>query len=115
MQTLKEQINIAERLWIPADTQAILWDMDGVLIDSLSLDLVVCNQLLKQHFRSETEMKSMRYVVFSCLTVYDFLKRSSIGYMTKEGYDKIKDVARKFAEYEGFPSHANAISKRNFN
>ncbi|MCK5524521.1 MAG: HAD-IA family hydrolase [Thiomargarita sp.] len=50
MQTLKEQISIAERLWIPIDTQAIFWDMDGVLIDSLSLDLVVCNQLLKQHF-----------------------------------------------------------------
>lgn len=50
---------------------------------------------------------------FSCVTVYDFLKRSSIGYMTKEGYNKIKDVARKFAEYEGFPSHVNAISKRN--
>jgi HAD superfamily hydrolase (TIGR01509 family) len=43
---------IAERLWIPADTQAILWDMDGVLIDSLSLDLIVCNQLLKQYFGS---------------------------------------------------------------
>ncbi len=53
MQTLKEQISIAERLWIPIDTQAILWDIDGVLIDSLSLDLVVCNQLLQQHFRSE--------------------------------------------------------------
>ncbi len=49
---------------------------------------------------------------FSCVTVYDFLKRSSIGYLTKEGYDKIKDNARKFAEYEGFASHANAISKR---
>ncbi len=50
---------------------------------------------------------------FSCVTVYDFLKRSSIGYMTKQGYDQIKETARKFAEYEGFPSHANAISKRN--
>jgi len=40
---------IAE-LWIPIDTQAILWDMDGVLIDSLSLDLIVCNQLLEQYF-----------------------------------------------------------------
>jgi HAD superfamily hydrolase (TIGR01509 family) len=46
----KNKTLIAERLWIPADTQAILWDMDGVLIDSLSLDLVVCNQLLEQHF-----------------------------------------------------------------
>ncbi|MEZ4526620.1 MAG: histidinol dehydrogenase [Desulfobacterales bacterium] len=51
---------------------------------------------------------------FSCVTVFDFLKRSSIGYMTKEGYDSIKDTARKFAEYEGFPAHANAIKLRQF-
>jgi len=51
---------------------------------------------------------------FSCVTVFDFLKRSSIGYMTKEGYDSIKDTARKFAEYEGFPAHANAIKLRPF-
>ncbi len=49
---------------------------------------------------------------FSCVTVFDFLKRSSIGYATSEGYEKLAEVARKFAEYEGFPSHANAISKR---
>ncbi len=50
---------------------------------------------------------------FSCVTVYDYLKRSSIGYLTREGYDSIKDTAKRFAEYEGFPSHANAIGKRN--
>ena len=49
---------------------------------------------------------------FSCVTVFDFLKRSSIGYVTREGYEKIHDVARKFAEYEGFSAHANAILKR---
>ncbi len=49
---------------------------------------------------------------FSCVTVFDFLKRSSIGYLTREGYDSIKNVAQKFAEYEGFASHANAIAKR---
>jgi histidinol dehydrogenase len=52
---------------------------------------------------------------FSCVTVYDFLKRSSIGYVTQTGYDKLKEVARQFAEYEGFPSHANAIIKRHSN
>jgi histidinol dehydrogenase len=52
---------------------------------------------------------------FSCVTVYDFLKRSSIGYVTATGYDKLKDVARQFAEYEGFPAHARAISKRHSN
>ncbi len=49
---------------------------------------------------------------FSCVTVFDFLKRSSIGFVTEEGYEKLKDVARKFAEYEGFSAHANAILKR---
>ena len=49
---------------------------------------------------------------FSCVTVHDFLKRSSIGYMSEQGYESIKEVSKKFAEYEGFPSHANAIGKR---
>jgi histidinol dehydrogenase len=49
---------------------------------------------------------------FSCVTVFDFLKRSSIGYVTQNGYEKISQVARKFAEYEGFTAHANAILNR---
>ena len=49
---------------------------------------------------------------FSCVSVYDFLKRSSIGYLSKDGFNNIKEIAKKFAEYEGFPCHANAIIKR---
>jgi histidinol dehydrogenase len=49
---------------------------------------------------------------FSCVTVFDFLKRTSIGYVSAEGYQQIKHTAQRFAEYEGFPSHANAIAKR---
>ncbi|MDY6992147.1 MAG: histidinol dehydrogenase [Pseudomonadota bacterium] len=49
---------------------------------------------------------------FSCVSVYDFLKRSSIGYLTKRGYERIKDTALIFAEYEGFPAHARAIRER---
>ncbi len=41
---------IANRLYIPQSTQAILWDMDGVLIDSLSLDFQICDQLLQKQF-----------------------------------------------------------------
>ncbi|CAK0772170.1 Histidinol dehydrogenase [Gammaproteobacteria bacterium] len=51
---------------------------------------------------------------FSCVTVHDFLKRSSIGYLTKEGYARISETARRFAEYEGFAAHAAAITNRNF-
>jgi histidinol dehydrogenase len=50
---------------------------------------------------------------FSCVTVHDFLKRSSIGYLTKEGYDSISGTAQRFAEYEGFSAHAAAIANRN--
>ncbi|MFP4477526.1 MAG: histidinol dehydrogenase [Desulfatibacillaceae bacterium] len=49
---------------------------------------------------------------FSCVSVWDFLKRSSIGYLTKEGYDQLRDVSRRFAEYEGFSAHAAALGKR---
>jgi len=49
---------------------------------------------------------------FSSVTVFDFLKRTSIGYMTREGFDDLKESAVRLAEYEGFPSHANAIKNR---
>lgn len=49
---------------------------------------------------------------FSCVTVFDFLKRTSIGYVSPAAYPEISRVAQKFAEYEGFPSHAAAIRKR---
>lgn len=49
---------------------------------------------------------------FSCVTVFDFLKRSSIGYLTREGFDKLGEVSARLADYEGFPAHANAIRMR---
>ncbi len=50
---------------------------------------------------------------YSCVTVHDFLKRTSIGYLTKEGYGRIAETARRFAEYEGFSAHVAAIANRN--
>jgi len=49
---------------------------------------------------------------FSCTTVFDFLKRSGIGYMTAEGYAGLSEVTRQLAEFEGFPAHAKAVTKR---
>ncbi|HET8910298.1 MAG TPA: histidinol dehydrogenase [Ktedonobacteraceae bacterium] len=49
---------------------------------------------------------------FSCTTVFDFLKRSSIAYMTAEGYASLSETTRRLAEFEGFPSHANAVTER---
>ena len=38
---------LANRLLIPDGIQAILWDMDGVLLDTLTFDYQLCNQLLR--------------------------------------------------------------------
>ncbi|MCI5150447.1 MAG: HAD family hydrolase [Candidatus Electrothrix sp. MAN1_4] len=47
---------IDNRLLIPETTQAILWDMDGVLLDTLGLDLTLCNQLLHKHINKNIHL-----------------------------------------------------------
>ncbi len=49
---------------------------------------------------------------FSSVSVWDFLKRSGIGYLNRQGYDALKDTTTTLADYEGFPAHAMAIRKR---
>lgn len=49
---------------------------------------------------------------FSCVTVFDYLKRTSIGHVTKAGFDQIGPAARTLAQYEGFPSHDRALRFR---
>ena len=49
---------------------------------------------------------------FSCTSVFDFLKRTGIGYMTAEGYQQLSETTRRLAEFEGFPSHARAVIDR---
>lgn len=45
------------------------------------------------------------------LSVTDFVKRSSIGYVTAGAYDTFAKHARTLAKYEGFSSHYNAVSE----
>ncbi|MCS0495256.1 histidinol dehydrogenase [Ancylobacter sp. MQZ15Z-1] len=44
------------------------------------------------------------------LSVTDFLKRSSVGYVTGTAYPEFAGHARRLARYEGFSSHENAVS-----
>jgi histidinol dehydrogenase len=46
----------------------------------------------------------------SPLSVFDFMKRTSIGYVTAAGYPQLARHARVLATYEGFDAHANAVS-----
>ncbi len=47
---------------------------------------------------------------FSPLSVFDFLKRTSIGYVTAKAYPELARHAEILARYEGFDGHALAVS-----
>jgi histidinol dehydrogenase len=47
----------------------------------------------------------------SALSVHDFLKRTTIGYVSEQGYRLLAPHAKRFAEYEGFDGHAIAVSE----
>ena len=47
----------------------------------------------------------------SPVSVFDFLKRTSIAYVTSRGYPLLAKHARTLATYEGFDGHANAVSE----
>lgn len=50
---------------------------------------------------------------FSSVSVWDFLKRSGVGYLSQEGYNRLQGITATLADYEDFPAHALAIRKRN--
>jgi histidinol dehydrogenase len=50
---------------------------------------------------------------FSAVSVWDFLKRSSVAYLSREGYEQLQGHVAVLADYEGFPAHAQAIRLRN--
>lgn len=49
---------------------------------------------------------------YSSVSVRDFMKRSSIGYVTKEGFERLRPYAAHFAKVEGFDSHRLAVEER---
>lgn len=50
---------------------------------------------------------------FSSVSVWDFLKRTGVGYLSREGYANLQGTVAILADYEDFPAHAMAIRKRN--
>ncbi len=47
----------------------------------------------------------------SPVSVFDFMKRTSIAYVTADGYPELARHAHALATYEGFDAHANAVSE----
>jgi histidinol dehydrogenase len=46
----------------------------------------------------------------SPLSVFDYLKRTSVAYVTKDGYPLVAEDTVRLARYEGFDAHARAVS-----
>lgn len=46
----------------------------------------------------------------SPLSVFDFMKRSSVAYLSRTAYEQLAPAAHIFARYEGFVAHANSVS-----
>ena len=49
---------------------------------------------------------------YSSVSVNDFLKRSSVGYASKDGFEKVREYAYRFATVEGFDTHGLAVKER---
>ena len=50
---------------------------------------------------------------YSCTSVWDFLKRTSVSRCTAEGFENLKKSVITMTEYEGFPAHGDVLKKRN--
>ena len=49
---------------------------------------------------------------FSSVSVWDFLKRTGVGYVAEQGFEQLARTTATLADYEGFPAHAEAIRGR---
>ncbi len=87
-------------LWLPDETQAILFDMDGVLVDSLGLDFTLCKELLSKHLgRSVTLSKDFIRSIFAYHPP-EFWRRIVAFIEEKEGISVDADVQQAvLAEY----------------
>lgn len=49
---------------------------------------------------------------YSCTSVWDFLKRTSLAKMDETGFEGLRDSVTALTDYEGFPAHGNVIRQR---
>lgn len=67
-------MQLAGRLEVPPAVEALLWDLDGVLVDSLQLDLEVVNPLLQRHRPAAEPLSEGEIRAAFPLTVPEFWK-----------------------------------------
>lgn len=50
---------------------------------------------------------------YSCTSVWDFLKRTSISHVDRAGFEGLKKSVTTLTDYENFPAHGDVLRKRN--
>ncbi len=92
----------------PFDTLPLIKNAGEILLGDYT-PVTLCNFVLGPNAILPTGGFAKTY---SSVSVMDFLKRSSVGYASKEGFNKVRDFAYKFATVEGFETHALAVKER---
>lgn len=71
--------------------------------------VTLCNFVLGPNAILPTGQSAKTY---SSVSVLDFLKRSSVGYASKDGFENVRNYAYKIAQVEGFDTHGLAVKDR---
>lgn len=71
--------------------------------------VTLCNFVLGPNAILPTGQSAKTY---SSVSVMDFLKRSSVGYASKDGFEMVRDYAYRIATVEGFDTHGLAVKDR---
>lgn len=71
--------------------------------------VTLCNFVLGPNAILPTGQSAKTY---SSVSVQDFLKRSSVGYASRDGFEMVRNHAYKIATVEGFDTHGLAVKER---
>ena len=81
----------------------------GEILLGENTPITLCNFVLGPNAILPTGQSAKTH---SSVSVFDFLKRSSIGFASKAGFESVKGYAAKIAEVEGFDTHKQAVTER---
>lgn len=71
--------------------------------------VTLCNFVLGPNAILPTGQSAKTY---SSVSVQDFLKRSSVGYASRDGFEMVRNHAYRIAKVEGFDTHGLAVKER---
>jgi len=91
---------LAERMLIPDAVNAILWDMDGVLLDTLTFDYELCNRLLQKHLSPDASVPRSAIREYFPYDLPEFWKRLVASATEGDQTDHTELLARLVEDHE---------------